>query len=97
MKVNIINHVTGIRDVEGTELKLLSRNHVISILRMLSENRDGIQFKSIAYGLMQNPSGASSLLKEMIKVGWVEHERGELYHITKKGGEVYETAKKLLG
>ena len=82
--------------MEGIELKLLGRNHAISILKLLHENESGVQFKAIAYGLMQNPAGASSLLKEMVRVGWVEHERGELYHITQKGGEVYEAARKLL-
>lgn len=95
MKANIINQGVEIQDVQGVELKLIGRNHAISILKLLYESKNGVRFKTIAYGLMQNPAGASNLLKEMVKAGWVEHERGELYHITRKGGEVYEAIRKL--
>lgn len=90
MKVDRQNKGAEAQHLEELERRLLGRAHFPEVMKALSESCTGLSFSEILYDIVRNPKGTSDLLKDMHIVGWVEHEKGGLYFITKKGLETYE-------
>ncbi len=80
-------------DVTNDTFRLLGRKHSVSVLRWLSDHKEGSILHDIDYEMVKSQASARNIMLALVEAGWVHRDEEKRYHLTEDGGAALDLAK----